>query len=373
VVRTAALVGTYPPTECGLATFTANLRSAVAAPGRGWDGVVVRVVDERAASAPEVVAQWVVGDEGTRRRGAAAASRCDVVLLQHEYGIYGGPDGDEVLPFIDALRTPLVAVLHTLLADPSPHQRAVLSAVIERSSHLVVLSHSALERLVTVHGVHERRVTVIPHGASDEPGTAPAPLPHPNILTWGLLGPGTGIEHVIDALALLDDEDRSPTYVVAGDTHPKVRLHEGDRYRRSLAARARALDIDDRVRFLTGYRGWDALRSLVRAADVVVLPYDSTDQVTSGALVEALVLGKPVIATAFPHAVELLSGGAGIVVPQGDPRRLADAISSVLWDRERLAAMSAEALRISREFRWSAVGAALRRLLDAVVEGRAAA
>jgi glycosyltransferase involved in cell wall biosynthesis len=176
-------------------------------------------------------------------------------------------------------------------------------------------------------------------------------------LTWGLLGPGKGIEWAIDAFALLDDVDPAPTYVIAGATHPKVRERTGEAYRELLIDRAQRSGSGSRISFDDSYRDLESLTDLIRSADLVVLPYDSADQVTSGVLVDAVAAGRPVVSTAFPHAIELLASGAGIVVPQRDPAALAAAIRSVLDDPERSAAMAAEARRLAPELSWAAVAA----------------
>ncbi len=176
-------------------------------------------------------------------------------------------------------------------------------------------------------------------------------------MTWGLLGPGKGIEWAIDAFAELDDLDPAPTYVIAGATHPKVREVDGESYRAMLMERAERSGAGSRISFDDSYRDLESLTGLIRSANLVVLPYDSADQVTSGVLVDAVAAGRPVVSTAFPHAVELLASGAGIVVPQRDPQALAEAISSVLANPARARAMAAEARRLAPDLSWSAVAA----------------
>jgi glycosyltransferase involved in cell wall biosynthesis len=227
------------------------------------------------------------------------------------------------------------------------------------------MTATARVRLLAGFDVDIRKVIVIPHGAA----TPPAPDPRldtesadngpagggARLLTWGLLGPGKGIEWAIDALAELDDLDPAPTYLIAGATHPKVRARSGERYRSMLVERARSGAVSSRVSFDDSYRGLESLTELIRSADLVLLPYDSDDQVTSGVLVDAVAAGRPVVSTAFPHAVELLASGAGIVVPQRDPRALAAAIRAVVSDPDRAAAMAAEARRLAPSLSWASV------------------
>lgn len=365
------LVGTYPPTACGLATFTSNLRAAIEAPSLGWQAHVVPIVEQPRGLGCEVVDQWVTGDMFSLARSLQTMASYEAVLLQHEYGLFGGEDGEEVLALAYGLDVPLVAVLHTVLLHPSANQRKVLDHIVEAAAVLVVQSQAAKARLVAVHGVTPPRVVVVPHGAVANF----SPLPRskatgPVVLSWGLLGPGKGIEHAIAAIAALRERGLDVTYVVAGQTHPKVRAAIGEHYRYHLVELARQLKVADRVRFDGTYRDWESLRALVRSADVVVLPYDSDDQVSSGVLVEALASARPVVATRFPHAEELLASGAGITVPHRDAGAMAEALATVLFKRGVAMEMAAVGRREAEEFLWPAVGAAYRSLITDVVTAR---
>jgi polysaccharide biosynthesis protein PslF len=235
------------------------------------------------------------------------------------------------------------------------------------------MTETAQQRLVSGFDVDHTIVTVIPHGATVPAATrtrrrvvgGPARL-----LTWGLLGPGKGIEWAIDALSELDGMDPCPEYVVAGATHPKVRARHGEAYRDELVSRASASSAAARVVFDDTYRDLASLTELIASADLVVLPYDSRDQVTSGVLVDAIAAGRPVVSTAFPHAVELLASGAGIVVPQRDPVALGRAIRAVLTDARLEASMAAEARRLAPDLSWSAVAGRYAELGDRLVAAR---
>ncbi|HTX00274.1 MAG TPA: glycosyltransferase, partial [Acidimicrobiales bacterium] len=322
----------------------------------------------------EVVAQWIAGDSASLKHALAVTASSDAVLLQHEYGLFAGPDGEEVLELVDSLTPPLVAVLHTVLLQPSPHQREILERVLASASAVVVQSEGARQRLTATHGVAPEEVLVIPHGAAEN-FTGPL-LPYvqrPTVLTWGLLSRGKGIEHGIAAMARMGGQSPPPRYIVAGQTHPKVRAAEGQRYRRELQALARRVGVDHRVQFDGKYRDWVSLRALVRSVDAVLLPYDSREQVSSGVLVEALASGKPVVATRFPHAEELLAGGAGLLVDHGDVEAMADALGRILSEPGLADEMSATARRIAQPLLWPAVGRAYRALVNRVLESRAAA
>ncbi|MGH9107537.1 MAG: glycosyltransferase [Acidimicrobiales bacterium] len=369
--KKVVLVGTYPPTPCGLATFTANLRAAVGAPGSNWRADVVRLVDQPVAIGGEVVDEWVAGDVVSLHRALATMAPYDAVVLQHEYGLFGGVDGEDVTAMVDALAAPLAAVVHTVLLQPTPHQRAVLDHVVSAAAVVVVQSKAARDRLVAVHGLERSRVVVVPHGAAANYSPLPATGGgRPVVLTWGLLGPGKGIEHAINAIAALRARGLEATYIVAGQTHPKVRAASGERYRHRLAGLAARLGVADLVRFDAAYRDWGSLRALVRRADVVLLPYDSTDQVSSGVLVEALASARPIVATRFPHAEELLASGAGLTVPHGDAEAMAGALACTLFEPGVAAGMADVARREAEALLWPAVGAAYRSLIGGVLAAK---
>src|ERR1017187_7261014 len=235
------LLSTYPPTQCGLATFTAALLTHLPEPG---DQVsVVRVLDEPAPRpADEVVHDLVADSVANASAAAEVLNSFDVVIVQHEYGIYGGPDGPDVLALRYAWYVPTIGVLHTVLARPTSRQRAILDEVIAAASMVVTMTQTARSRLLDLYGTTPDKVVVIPHGAADHRGAvAPTVITgRPKVLTWGLLGPGKGIEHAIDSLALLSGYGLDIDYLVVGQTHPRVLARDGEAHRASLPARAGA-------------------------------------------------------------------------------------------------------------------------------------
>ena len=369
-------VSTFPPTQCGLATFTAGLRGALlhSTTDEGW---VVRLVDEPAEThGDEVVAQLITGDTASLRWAATRLNLCDVVIVQHEYGIYGGADGSEILHLLDQLRVPCVVVLHTVLTDPAPHQRQVLESVIAKADAVVTMTMTARERLAAGYAADMTKVCIIAHGAPALQTTMAEPAFRTGqftVLTWGLLGPGKGIEWGIGAMALLSDLQPMPRYMVAGQTHPKVLLREGEAYRARLSEQVRQAELGAWITFDGHYRNAGALASLVRSADVVLLPYDSTEQVTSGVLIEAVAAGKPVVATPFPHARELLAGGAGMLVPHRDPAAIASALRSVITRRDVMTRMAAAAAATAPHLLWPAIAEQYRELAGRLIEASVAA
>jgi polysaccharide biosynthesis protein PslF len=369
-----ALLSTYPPTQCGLATFAAALVAHLRRPG---DQVgVVRVLDEPAPRpGSEVVHNLVAGSLASAAAAAEVLNSFDVVIVQHEYGIYGGPDGQDVVALLDALYVPTIVVLHTVLARPTPRQRVILDGVIAAAGAVVTMTQTARSRLLDSYGTPPEKVFVIPHGATDNRATASVPgvASRPVVLTWGLLGPGKGIEHAIDAMAMLRGRGLHADYQVAGQTHPRVLDRDGEAYRQALVARAGDRDVADRVHFDGRFLPAAALGKLIGGADVVLLPYDSLEQVTSGVLIEAVAAGKPVVSTCFPHAVELLGGGAGLLVGRQDPAGIARALQRVLTEPGLSARMSRYSADLAPHLLWPAVAGSYRELASSLAAQRAGA
>ena len=365
------ILSTYPPTPCGLATFSAALSKGLCA--NGSDVSVVRVADGSLCSDPRVIGELVNGSATSAAAACALLNESDVAVVQHEYGIYGGVDGDEVVDVIDGLHIPLIVVAHTVLKDPTPHQRSVLEEIAAMAAQVVVMSEAARQRLCLGFDVDPRKVSTIAHGAAVPRRIAsPAPSGRPTLLTWGLLGPGKGIERVIDAMGSLHSLPLRPRYLIAGRTHPKVLAADGEAYRNARAEQARLAGIADSVAFDASYRDVSSLTALVQSSAVVVLPYDSTDQVTSGVLVDAIASGRPVVATAFPHAVELLASGAGIVVDHDDQDALAWALHRLLTEPDLAATMAAEAARLAPQMAWPVVATAYQDLAHRLLAERPA-
>ena len=365
------ILSTYPSTRCGLATFSVALADGLTQTGS--EVGVVRVADHSSSSSPRVVGELVNDSPSSVAAASELLNRSDVAIVQHEYGIYGGTDGDDVVDVIGGLQVPSIVVAHTVLKDPTPHQRSVLETIATMADRIVVMSDAASRRLCLTFDVDPQKVTTISHGAFVPPRLAsPVPQGRPTLLTWGLLGPGKGIERVIDAMVSLHDLPAKPRYLVAGRTHPKVLAADGEAYRDARIDQARRRGVAGSVVFDSDYRDVASLTRLAQSSAVVVLPYDSTDQVTSGVLVDAIATGRPVVATAFPHAVELLGSGAGVVVDHDDPDALVEALHRVLTQPDAAAAMAAEAARLAPAMAWPIVANAYLRLARSLLSEQSA-
>jgi polysaccharide biosynthesis protein PslF len=362
------ILSTHTSPPCGLEKFTAGLAGALSA--HGSDAGVIWMADGPPLSSSGVIGEPLHDSAPSAVALKALLSQVDVAILQHEHGVAG----DDMVDIVDGLRVPSIIVVHTIPKDPTSHQRSVLEATAAAADHVVVMSEAARQRLCLTYAVDRRKVTTIPHGATLPSAPRVKRPSRPTILTWGLLHPGKGIERVIDAMPSLNDVPGRPRYLIAGPTHPKVSAADGDAYRDARMEQARRIGVADSVSFDPGYYDKSMLTDLIQQASVVVLPYDSTEQVTSGVLVEAITNGRPVVATAFPHAAELLNSGAGFVVDHDDPVALASALRQILTQPRLAGTMAAEARRLAPEMAWPVVAAAYVGLAQRLLaEGRARA
>ncbi len=362
-------VSTFPPTVCGIASYTASLVAAIPSKGPGQSAGVVTLNDTTSNNgAPPVLTHHRPGNRASLVNATAMLDAYDTVSIQHEFGIWGPRDGIEVLDFMSRLTVPSAVTLHTVLREPTQNQRAITEAMAGLAERVVVMSQTASTRLVELYGVDPDRISVIPHGADPRfAGPSLTKGNRPLILTWGLIGPGKGLEWAIRGLADIADMRPLPRYLIAGATHPQVKRATGETYRESLVAEIQSLGLEAMVDFDDRYLDPQSLARLVRSADVVVLPYESADQVTSGVLVEAITASKPVIATRFPHAVELLSHGAGAVVPYGEPHVLGKEIRQVLSDQPTREYMTSRARRLAKDFYWPTVGRTFAEMMSGIV------
>lgn len=311
-------------------------------------------------------------------RTARSLSDCaEVVSIQHEYGIWGGDDGELVLDLVRGLDVPAVATLHTVLKNPTPRQRTILRDLVRAVDATVVMSTSAADLLSASYGVDPGRVHVIPHGVPDLPLVDPETL-KPDlglggrkvILSFGLLGPGKGIELAIDALPAVVAAHPSVVYVIVGATHPALIQREGEAYRQSLVANVQRVGMEGHVKFVDRFVGKPELSRWLEAADVFVTPYANMEQIVSGTLSYAMGAGRAIVSTPYAYATELLADDRGVLVEPGSPAKLAAALLDLLGDPARRTAIGRRAYAHSRGMVWSAVGAAYRDLFEQVVRDR---
>ncbi len=370
-VPSVGFVSTYPPTECGLATFTSALLNAIGEVRGSKDGLgVVSLVDEPiSGSGSEVGFEHINNDPASVSRTVEVLNTFDVAVFEHEYGIYGGPDGDEILDIVAGVNVPTLVTLHTIPTKPTGNQQRILESLVAETDQTVVMTDAAARRLKSQYDLDDKKVRVVPHGATPElAGDRIVSGERPIVLTWGLIGPGKGLERAIEGFAGLQDLNPQPRYIILGRTHPKVRATQGDSYLGGLKNLVEELGISDIVEFDGRYVDIDSLIETIRSVDIILIPYDSKEQATSGVLVEAIAAGKPVIATAFPHAIELLSTGAGIVVPHDDPEAMKSALRSLLTDSALAEQMADIAESIGSTLFWPVVATSYEAIFAEIIE-----
>ena len=366
IVQTVALVGSYVPRKCGIATFTKDLRDALAAEANHPQTLVLSMDDtpEGYPYPPEVRFQIQAGKP---RDYALAAdllniNQTDIVILQHEFGIFGGPSGRLILDLVHRHRMPLVTTLHTVLRDPTREQAGIIVELLDRSDRVVVMSDLARRILETRYHAPPETIALIPHGIPDVPFVDPAfykdqfGLERRTVLmTFGLLSPGKGIEVAIRAMPRIAARHPEVMYVILGAVHPHVFKREGNAYLTSLERLAARLGVADHVVFHSRYVTLEELIRYLGAVDLYLTPYPHKEQIVSGTLAYALGMGKAVVSTPYWYAEEMLADGRGRLFPFGDSEALAAAVNELLDDPVARNAMRKRAYMYCRNMVWKEV------------------
>jgi len=358
-LKSIALIGTYLPRQCGIATFTANLAAAILDNDPNIDCSIVAMNDRpKGYEYPPTVRFQVRQDRLNEYARAADFLNLrdpDVVCLQHEYGIFGGQRGSFIVELVQDLKIPLITTLHTVLRDPLSHERKIIRQLSELSDRLVVMSERGAEFLRSAYHVPESKIALIHHGILDVPFLDSDPckskIAAPDqivILSFGLLSPGKGIEYMVDALPEIVSSHPEVLYLVVGATHPHLRAESGEDYRLSLHLRAKELGVADNIVFHDRFLERDELLEIIRAADIYVTPYLSEAQIVSGTLAYALGAGKAVVSTPYWYAQEMLANNRGRLVPFKDHRALAHEINYLLDHPEERLAMRRAAYQYCR-------------------------
>lgn len=358
---------TYPPRHCGIATFTADLGRAIGA----CEVVALRHPDDQGRFGPEVHHVLRTDAHADHTRVARSLDGCGVrmISVQHDYGIWGGEDGSYVIDFLDALGVAAVATLHSVLRQPTDHQRAIMRGILERTEMVVAMSQAAGRLLTDEYDADPARVAIIPHGVPDLPLVQPDTIKpavglsgRPVLLTFGLLGPSKGCESVIEAMPAVVKAVPDAVYVILGATHPELLRTEGERYRRSLEALVAKLGMGKHVLFVDRFVARLELGQWLEAADVFVTAYPDLDKAVSGTLSYAMAAGKACVSTPYLYAAELLADGRGTLVESLAPEELAAALVQLLRDDDRRAVMSQRAYDQGRTMTWSTVAGQYKQL-----------
>lgn len=361
-----AVVGNYLPRHCGIATFTTDLCAAISTECGSARLLALPVNDTgEGYDYPDRV-RWSLAQDDVKSYGDAAEflnfNNIDMVCLQHEYGIFGGPAGSHILHLLRGLKMPAVTTLHTVLREPNPDQMLVMQEIAELSDRLIVMSELSSQFLQEIFKVPGNKIDMVPHGVPD------LPFLDPNfykdrfgvqgkavLLTFGLLSPNKGIENVIQALPQILSQHKNVVYIVAGATHPHILRREGDKYRASLQALAKEMGVESQVIFHNRFVSPEEMVEFIGAADIYITPYRHEAQVVSGTLAYALGAGKAIISTPYWHAIELLDDRRGALVPFQDPKAIAHKTIELLDTPAIRHAMRKRAYLFARDMVWKRV------------------
>ncbi len=381
--RKVALIGTYAPRQCGIATFGADIVSQL---NRFEPDIALEVYALDETGKPHAY-EGIAGTIDPRdpaniaaAAGAINASGVDAVWVQHEYGIFGPDDGAAVLDLVDRLAAPLILTAHTVLAQPSERQRAILHHLVTRASRIMVMSRHSRDLLAELYGAPHEILRIIEHGAPDRPFGRQETFKHRlgldgrNVLTtFGLLGPGKGIERAIRALPAIVERHPETTYRVLGATHPNLLAYEGEAYRDSLKDLAAELGVAEHVVWDDRFLDSEDLLDQLEACDIYLTPYPNMQQSTSGTLSYAVALGKAVVSTPYLHARELLANGVGRLIEPNNVEAIAEVVLALLDDRADLEAVQRRAYAKGRETIWPRFAEASARLIEEAIAPAAAA
>lgn len=357
-----ALIGNALPRRCGMATFTTDTFNALSARFPEMRVDLYAMDDGSGIVYPDHVSTIVASDPGAYRAAARriADSGARAIWLQHEYGIFGGSAGDFILTLLERVNLPVLVTLHTVLENPSTDERRVLEALARRAARLIVMAEKGREILRRVYGIGDAQILVIPHGVPDRALVDPDALKprfgfagRSVVLTFGLLTPGKGIEVMIEAMPRIVAARPELLYVVLGASHPNLVRHEGEAYREKLQALAAARGVADHIRFIDAFVETDELLNYLQAADVYVTPYLNRDQITSGTLSYAVAVGKPVVATPYIHATEILADDHGVIVDFSDSNAMAATVVRLLENDAERRALAERAYARGRTMLWS--------------------
>lgn len=366
-------LGTYPPKQCGIATFSMDLYKSLLLQNNNVEIMAVFDSDFKYRYGSEVVFKI----RQHKRRDYIKAAHLinhspdiDIVIIQHEYGIYGGQDGEFILDFIDMLNKPYIIVTHTVLPQPIRNQKSVLNKLCSNASAIVCMTERSSRLLNELYGVLPEYIHVINHGVPDFKKQSQKDLKSKYkltgktiISTFGLIGPGKGLELGIKAMANIIKDFPHTHYFILGQTHPMLQKYEGEKYRNMLENLVRVLHIEDNVHFINRFLTDEELGEYLYLTDIYLSPYPNKDQAVSGTLAFALGCGRAIVSTAYAYAVEVLANGRGLIAEEADPHELAKLIRRVLSEPELKSSLMEKAYELGKDWNWPSIGKTYTELL----------
>ena len=360
-----AILSTYYPRECGIASFSRDLRDNLMLWG---EQVLIFAISDKGGlySYPEEVVfelEEENRDHYTIAAELANSSDIDLVFVEHEYGIFGGDDGGYVLDFVESLKKPFILNTHTVLPEPDFHKRRILSKLGQKATAVICMTHRSAELLNKVYNIPHKKLFMVHHGVpefEEKPGEvikkAYGIENRPLVVTFGFLGPGKGIELGIKAISYLKDKYPDIIYLVAGETHPNLKKKMGEAYRESLVELIQTLGVDDNIKFINKYLSLEELGEVLYMADVYLTPYPHRHQAVSGTLSYAIGCGRAIVSTPYDYALEVLAEGRGLVASDADPEELAQLIDKIFSNPKLKERLEQRAGKLGKTMSWPQVG-----------------
>jgi len=356
-------LGSFPPRECGIATFTKDVVDSYDERFGGHSEIIA--IEEPGAPQrdypPTVLASLIQDDRDSYRAIADIVNHhpCDALNVQHEYGLFGGENGEWIVDLIALVRKPVIVSLHTVLPEPTPDHMRVVRTLCATASSVVVLSETGKDVLIERYGIDPQKISVIHHGVPDVPfrGTDAAKTflglrDRQVVSTFGLINRGKGLEFAIEAMREVTATHPDALYLILGETHPVVRRHEGEAYRESLEKLVAEYGLERNVRLVDRYLGFAELVQYLQATDIYLTPYLNPVQIVSGTLAYAVGLGKAIVSTPYLYAEELLAHGRGFLVQFRDAVSIARTVNALFDDRDLRASTERRAYRFGRQMTW---------------------
>jgi len=372
-----AFLSTYPPRECGLATFTQDLVMQLSAIKSTSLSRIIAVSNGSYSYDDKVMMELTQDDRSSYTRTATKLSHSNIELLviEHEYGIYGGEWGEYLLDLVDKLQIPFVTTLHTVLPEPDAKQRHILNVLGQKGQKIITMAKNTVEILKNVYGIDQSKIEVINHGvpcmhvSSREKFKAQSGLEGRSVIsTFGLLGPEKGLEYGVEAIAKVVKNGKDVLYYILGQTHPAIKKVSGESYRSTLVSMVEKLGIEDNVRFVNKYLTKEEIIRYLKLSDIYLTPYLSKDQAVSGTLAYAAGYGRVIVSTPYSYAKEMLSHGRGVLAKFRDSWSIADCIEYVLDHPEEKKEMERKTLEIGKTMMWDRVAEQYKDLFISVLK-----
>jgi glycosyltransferase involved in cell wall biosynthesis len=374
-----AFISTYPPRACGIATFTQDLVRALDPCFVGVQPTVIAVSNAPMDYSKRVTLEIDQSDRASYRKAACALNEAslDIVVLEHEYGIFGGENGEFILDFVDHLQVPLVTTLHTVLPNPLPKQAYILKELGNKSTKIVTMAYVTKTMLRDIYDIPENKIVVIPHGVPAIPQTLSRKELKTSsgfagrsvISTFGLLSPGKGLEYGIKAIAMIAEKHPEVLYLILGQTHPCVKEAAGEEYREDLEKLVKKLHVEKQVRFVNRYLSKKEIVQYLCLSDIYMTPYLDRNQAVSGTLAYAAGYGKVIISTPYKYAQEILAEGRGLLAEFADAEALAKQIDDVLMHPEKKKSMEEKTSLLGQAMMWENVAAVYAKLFEEIAAG----